>query len=102
MAGCSKVTETLRQEAVQMKAKGMKISFIAREVGRSKSGISRILQHYNDTNSSPPKAWSSTYSIKNAWEDRLMRRPLAGNGFNTAAGIACQFESNDQASHQQK
>ncbi len=58
MAGCSKVMETLRQEVIQMKAKGMTLSAIAREVGHSKSVISRILQLYNDTNSfkSPKKA----------------------------------------------
>ncbi len=72
-----------------MKTKGMKISFIAREVGRSLSGISRILPLYNDTNSSPPKAWSSTYRITSAREDRLMRRLSTGNRFNTAAGNAC-------------
>ncbi len=40
MAGHSKVTETLQQEVVQMKAKGMTLSAIARESGHSKSAIS--------------------------------------------------------------
>ncbi|KAI5103575.1 carbonic anhydrase-related protein 10 precursor [Silurus meridionalis] len=51
MVGRSKVTESLRQQVLQMKAKGMSISAIARQVGRSKSVISRILNFYNITNS---------------------------------------------------
>ncbi len=54
-AGRTKVTESLRQEVVQMKAKGMTRSPTAREVGHSKSVILQILQLYNDANSSPPK-----------------------------------------------
>ncbi len=49
MAGSSKVTEALQQEIVQMKAKEMTLSAIAREAGHSKSVISRKLQVCNDT-----------------------------------------------------
>ncbi len=49
MAGSSKVTEALKQEIVQMKAKEMTLSAIAREAGHSKSVISRKLQVCNDT-----------------------------------------------------
>ena len=89
----SKVTETLRQQVVQMKAKGMTLSAIAREVGRSKSVISRILHLYNVTNSfkSPKKAGRPRKT--NAREDRVMRRMSMGNRFNTAAGIARQFSA---------
>lgn len=38
------MTETLRWLVVRMKAKGMALSAIAREVGRSKSVISKIIE----------------------------------------------------------
>ncbi len=72
MAGRSKVTETLQQEVVQMKAKGMTLSASARESGHSKSAISWILQDYNDTNSfKSPKKAGHPRKI-NAREDRVM------------------------------
>ena len=93
MAGCSKVTETLRQLVVQIKAKGMTLSAIAREVGRSKSVISRILKTNKDTDSfqSPKKAGRPHKT--SAREDRIMRRLSMGNRFNTAAGIAHQISA---------
>ncbi|KAL0150600.1 hypothetical protein M9458_054101 [Cirrhinus mrigala] len=93
MVGRSKVTESLRQQVVQMKAKGMTLSAIARQVGRSKSVISKILNLYNITNSfkSPKKAgrpWKT-----NTREDRILRRISMGSRFHTAAGIAHQFSA---------
>ncbi|KAL7871100.1 hypothetical protein SRHO_G00085970 [Serrasalmus rhombeus] len=91
MESRSKVTETLRQQVVKMKIKGVTLS--AREVGRSKSVISRILHLSNTTNSfkSPKKAGRPQKT--NAREDRIMRRISMGNRFNTAAGIARQFST---------
>ncbi|KAF7702952.1 hypothetical protein HF521_021959, partial [Silurus meridionalis] len=89
----SKVTESLRQQVVQMKAKGTTLSAIARQVGPSKSVISRILNLYNITNSlkSAKKAGRprKTYTR----EDRILRRISMGNRFHTAAGIAHQFSA---------
>ncbi len=91
MAACSNVTKTLQQEVVQIKAKGMTLSVMAREVSHSKSVISRTLQIYSDNNSfkSPRKAGRPLKT--NAQDDRIMQRLSLGNRFNTAAGIACQF-----------
>ncbi len=52
------MTETLRQEVVQMKAKGSTLLATAIEVGCSRSVTITILQVYNNTNSfkSPKKA----------------------------------------------
>lgn len=87
------MTETIWHQVVQMKAKGMTLSAIAREVGCSKSVISRILKLYKDTNSfmSPKKAGRPHKT--NAREDRTMRRLSMGNRFNTAIGIVRQFRA---------
>ena len=87
------MTETLRQQVVQMKAKGMTLSAIAREVGHSKSVISRILKLYKETDSfkSPQKAGRPRKT--RSCEDGIMRRLSVGNQFNTAAGIARQFSA---------
>ncbi len=48
MAGCSKVTGTLRQEILQMRAKEKTLSAIAREVGLQ---FLKYGSFYNDTKS---------------------------------------------------
>ncbi len=79
----SKVTETLRQQVVQMKANSSKRSW----------SISRILHLYNVTNSfKSPKKAGHPRKI-NAQGDRIMQKISMGNRFNTAAGIAHQFSA---------
>ncbi|KAM4015852.1 uncharacterized protein ACNLHF_002431 isoform 3-T3 [Anomaloglossus baeobatrachus] len=89
----SKVTESLRQQVVQMKAKGVTLSAIAREVGRSKSVISRILRLYNITNSFKSHKKVGRPRKTDAREDMIMQRISMGNCSNTTAGIAQQFST---------
>ncbi len=85
----SKVTETLQQEVVQMKAKGMTLSVSAREVVQYKCVIYQTLQVYNNTNSlMSPKKVGRPFKT-NARENRITQRVSMRNRFNTTAGIAC-------------
>ncbi|KAI5608182.1 hypothetical protein C0J50_9566, partial [Silurus asotus] len=93
MVGRSKVTESLRQQVVQMKAKGMTLSAIARQVDPSKSVISRILNLYNITNSFKSAKKAGRPQKTNTREDRILRRISMGNRFHTAVGIAHQFSA---------
>ncbi|KAI5107439.1 interleukin-1 receptor type 1-like [Silurus meridionalis] len=93
MVGRSKVNESLRQQDVQMKAKGMTLSAITRQVGHSKSVISRILKLYNITNSFKSAKKAGRPRKTNTREDRKLRRIIMGNRFHTAAGIAHQFSA---------
>lgn len=91
MMGCSKMTETLQKDVVQMKAEGMTLPVIVREAGHSISVISKFLQLYNYTNSFnfPKKAGHPSKTQ----EDRIMHILLKGNRFNTTAGIAWHFSN---------
>ncbi len=74
------MTETLRQEVVPMKDKGMTLSAIAREVGHSKSVISRILQVYNDSDTNSFKSPKRLVIHVRQMHDRIMQRLLTGLG----------------------
>ncbi len=69
----------------------MTLSVNAREVVHSRCVISRILQVYNNSFTSPKKVGCPVKT--NACEKRIMQRLSMGNQFNTAAGIACQYNT---------
>lgn len=91
MPSHSKVTEALCRQVVQMKSDGLPVSAIAREVGRSKSVISRILKLYNDTKSFKSRKKAGRPRKASPREDRLIQRLSMGDRFDTAAGISRQI-----------
>ncbi len=88
------MTETLQQEVIQMKDKGMTLSAIAREVGHSKSVISRILQVYNDSDTNSFKSHLNCSSVQ--WWTRygsvsLCLREVGESKFNLLGSDGKRF-----------
>lgn len=89
-----KVTPELRQRIVKLKTSGMTLSAISRELGRSKSVISRVLKLYNENKTFKSPATVGRPRITTVREDRGMKRYVTKDPFETAAGISRQIKAN--------
>ena len=88
MAPHVKVTPELRKEVVSLKASGLSLSAISREVNRSKSVISRILKLYDKNKTFCPTSKAGRPRITTKREDRAMKRFVEKDPFETASGIS--------------
>ena len=71
----------------------MNLSNISREVGRSKSVVSRMLKLYDDKKMFVPASKPGRPRITTKREDRVMKRYVDKDPFNTAAGICRKIKT---------
>ena len=93
MAPHVKVTPELKQKVVTLKQLGMNLLNISREGDSSKSVLSRILKLYDDKKTFVPDSKPCRARIITKRDDRVMKRYVDKDPFDTAAGISQKLKN---------
>ena len=83
-----------KKKITELQTSGMHLSAISREVGRSKSVISRVLKLHSEKETIKSPARLGRPRITTAWDDKAMKRCVTSDPLEIAAAISRKINAN--------